>query len=353
MQRVFAATAVALVWLVAPIEPAAAQGRLEIVQVPAPSLAGNRLGTASEQTAAVYLPQSYGRSSARRYPVIYLLHGIFDSHETWLAYVDIAERLDRLIAARRIPDVIVVMPDGFNIYGGGFYRNSPVSGNWGDFVTDDLVRFTDERYRTLARAGGRALAGWSMGGYGAIHLAMERPGLYSVVYAISPCCLAPVEDLGFGNDAWQRAYRFEGEADLQAAMEARDFYAVAGIGVLTAFSPAPEAAPFFVDFPFVIERGQVVPEDGVFDAYVARFPLSQVAQHRDALAGLRAFGMDYGVDDQYAHIPTATRQFSLRLSELRIPHRLEVYDGDHREHVAERLESIVLPFIASALDAPQ
>jgi hypothetical protein len=63
--------------------------------------------------------------------------------------------------------------------------------------------------------------------------------------------------------------------------------------------------------------------------------------------------MDYGVDDQYAHIPTATRQFSLRLSELRIPHRLEVYDGDHREHVAERLESIVLPFIASALDAPQ
>jgi S-formylglutathione hydrolase FrmB len=353
MRYLAAAFVAMLVCVVALSGNAAAQGRVEIVQVPAPSLAGNRLGTAPEQTAAVYLPPSYHAATGRRYPVIYLLHGIFDSHETWLEYVDLAERLDRLIAAERIPEVIVMMPDGGNIYGGGFYRNSPVSGKWGDFVTEDLVRFTDSRYRTLARAGGRAIAGWSMGGYGAIHLAMGHPGLYSVVYAISPCCLSPVEDLGFGNDAWQRAYRFENEADLAAAMEARDFYAVAGIGVLTAFSPAPDAAPFFVDFPFVVERGQVVPKNGVFDAYVARFPLSRVAQHRDALAGLRAFGIDYGVNDQYAHIPVATREFSLRLAELRIPHRLDVYDGDHRERVAERMETTVLPFIGAALDPPQ
>jgi S-formylglutathione hydrolase len=353
MRMLLAAAALAAAWLLAPSGAAFAQGRIEEVQVAAPSLANNLIGTPAEQTAAIYLPRSYRRASGRRYPVIYLLHGVFDSHDTWLGYVDIKARLDRLIASERIREVIVVMPDGGNTYGGGFYRNSPVTGNWRDFVTDDLVSFVDARYRTLARPGGRAVAGWSMGGYGAIHIAMERPGLFSVAYAISPCCLAPVDDLGFGNDAWQRAYAYDEPSDIQAAFENNDFYPVAAIGVLSAFAEAPAEGPFHVRFPVVLENGQFVPGGEAYDGYIARFPLSQLAQRRSALLGLRAFGMEFGIDDQFTHIPVATRMFSERLSELRVPHRLDVYDGDHRQEVAARMESIILPFITAALDPPE
>ena len=110
---------------------------LEVV-VPAPSLEGNLMGSATEQGVAIYLPPSYELEPERRYPVIYLLHGIFDRYDTWLTDgFDAPGILDRLIAAGEIPELITVMPNGVNQLGGGFYRNSPVSGNWADFIAND------------------------------------------------------------------------------------------------------------------------------------------------------------------------------------------------------------------------
>ena len=105
-----------------------AAGRTVLVDVPMPALAGNLLGTSDVQSAAVYLPPSYDREPERRFPVVYLLHGIFDSHETWTEHTDVPAILDRLIAGGGIDETIVVMPDGGNRYGGGFYRNSPSAG---------------------------------------------------------------------------------------------------------------------------------------------------------------------------------------------------------------------------------
>src|SRR5437870_782843 len=109
-------------------------GQIVEVQVPAPALEGNLLGTPTVQPASIYLPASYAHASARRYPVIYLLHGYADTRETWLSYIHIKDILDRDIAAHRIPETIVVMSDATNVYGGGFYRNSSVSGHWADYV---------------------------------------------------------------------------------------------------------------------------------------------------------------------------------------------------------------------------
>ena len=186
--------------------PLAAQSRVVVADVPAPALAGNRVGTPTTQSAAIYLPAGYDRETTRRYRTLYLLHGIFDSHETWTGYFDVPAMLDRLIEAGDIPAAIVVMPNGGNRYGGGFYMDSPTSGNWATYITRDLVGYVDARYRTRPNAASRAVVGHSMGGYGAIHLSMERPGVFGVAYAMSPCCLAPVEDVGFGNVAWGRAF---------------------------------------------------------------------------------------------------------------------------------------------------
>lgn len=340
-------------WAQESVAQAQSRGQVQEIVAPAPSLDGNRLGTPAEQHVSVYLPPSYGRG-ARRYPVIYLLHGIADSRRTWLTYIGVQGILDRAIAARRIPEAIVVMPDAGNIYGGGFYRDSPVSGGWETYIADDLVHYVDAHYRTLARAGGRAVVGWSMGGYGAIHIAMDRPGLFAAAYGISPCCLAPVEDLGGGNDAWRRALAMQSPADIQAAAQNNDFYPVAIMGILSAFSPAPDSPPFFVRFPYRIDEAhQVAPDPRTYEAWAAAFPVNEIDRARAALLGLRAFGIDYGVGDQYAHIPAATRLFSDRLTEARIPHRFEVYDGDHRTKVAQRLETVVLPYVANALDPPE
>ncbi|HEX6590016.1 MAG TPA: alpha/beta fold hydrolase [Longimicrobiales bacterium] len=322
-----------------------------VVEVPAPALAGNRVGTPTTQSAAIYLPAGYERETTRRYPVVYLLHGIFDSHETWTDHFEVPALLDRLIAAGDLPAVIVVMPNGGNRYGGGYYVDSPTTGGWSTFVARDLVAFVDARYRTRARSDARAIVGHSMGGFGAIHVPMEHPGVFGVAYAISPCCLAPVEDVGFGNVAWRTAFGWDAIADYERALETQDFYPVAALGILSAMSPdtSASAAPFFVDFPFAMTRGEVVVDEAEWLAYVERFPVARADDRRAALASLRALGMDYGTGDQFLHIPAATLAFSQRLGELRVPHLLDVYDGDHRDRVAERLESFVLPWVGRAL----
>lgn len=332
-------------------QPAPAAGRVVEVEVPAPSLEGNLLGTATVQGAAIYLPPSYDLEPSRRYPVVYLLHGIFDEYGVWLDRFGVPSILDRLIASSEIPELLVVMPNGGNRYGGGFYRDSPVSGNWGSYIASDLVEFVDTEFRTLADRRARAVVGHSMGGYGAIHLAMTRSDVYSVAWAMSPCCLAAIDDVGFGNQAWKTAARAESSEDVEALLEARDFYPVAALALATAFTADPEAPPLYVDFPFDIVRGETVLDEQEYDAYLDSLPLRQVRQYRDALRSLSGLAMDVGLGDQFLHIPTGTLALSERLGEERIPDLLDVYDGDHRQLVSERLERIVLPWAAARLPA--
>lgn len=185
------------------------EGRIVEVEVPAPALEGNLLETPDVQDVAVYLPPNYDGQPDRRFPVVYLLHGIFDDYGVWTEHLEVPSMLDRLIADAEIPDLIVVMPNGGNRYGGGYYRNSPVSGNWANYIADDLVGYVDAMWRTLPLTESRAVIGHSMGGYGALNLAMNRPGVFSVVWAQSPCCLSPRDDFGFGNDAWKGGVKFD------------------------------------------------------------------------------------------------------------------------------------------------
>ncbi|MEW7008397.1 alpha/beta hydrolase [Lentilitoribacter sp. EG35] len=319
-------------------------GRIEEVKVPAPALTGNLLKTPDIQNVAVYLPPGYDKNLEQNYAVIYLLHGIFDDRGVWSENYKVPEILDRLISTGKIPELIVVMPDGGNKYGGGYYRNSSVSGHWADYIADDLVSFIDENFRTLAKVDSRAIIGHSMGGYGALNLAMTQPGVFSVVWALSPCCLSARDDLSFGNDAWKRAAAVNSEEDLLDLIEKRDFYPIATIGILNAFSPNAKAPPVYANFPFDIVRGEVVLDDLLYDRYLDALPSRQVHNARKALRDLRGLAIGVGLGDQFLHIPTGTLEFSHRLGQERIPHRLDVYAGDHRQHVSERLENIILPW---------
>ena len=324
-------------------------GRVVEVEIPAPSLAGNLMGTATTQSATVYLPRGYDDVD-RRYPTVYLLRGIFDTAAVWTNFYNLPAMLDGLISAGRIPETVVVLPTAANELGGGYYRDSPVSGNWASYIATDLIGFVDGTFRTRASPESRAVIGHSMGGYGALHLTMTRPGIFAVAWAMSPCCLEPVDDLGFGNAAWRRTFGFDEQSDLVAALEANDFYAVATLGALTAFSPDPDNPPFYVSFPFDLVRGELVVKEGAYDSYLDRFPVRHVAAAREALRGLRGLALDAGIGDQFRHIPANTLEFSRRLGEQRIPHLLDIYDGDHRQQVSRRLEELILPWVLERLD---
>jgi enterochelin esterase-like enzyme len=146
------------------------------------SLVSPALGGRS-QPVDVYLPPGYATSPQRRYPVIYLLHGVPGRPAAFLETVRLGVVEDELVALHRIRPAILVMPFGST---GSFTDEEWANGvransNWEAFVARDLVRAVDRRYRTIPTGRARALAGLSEGGYGSLNIGLHHPGEFDVL----------------------------------------------------------------------------------------------------------------------------------------------------------------------------
>jgi len=135
------------------------------------------------QPVDVYLPPGYAQHPARRYPVLYLLHGVPGRPGAFLATVRMGVVEDELVALHRARPAILVMPFGST---GSFTDKEWANGirkheGWETFVARDLVRAVDNRYRTIASQDGRAIGGLSEGGYGAINIAVHHPREFKLV----------------------------------------------------------------------------------------------------------------------------------------------------------------------------
>ena len=123
-----------------------------------------------EMVINVLLPRLYEQSE-RRYPVLYLCHGLTSNYHEF-EYVGVPEYLNRF-------DMIVVMVD----VGNSWYVNWAVSGdgeqnNFADHVCKDIIGYVDKNFRTIPERKGRAINGISMGGFGAISLGLSHPDLF-------------------------------------------------------------------------------------------------------------------------------------------------------------------------------
>ena len=150
----------------------------------------------------VYLPAAYAADPARRFPVVYLLHGYFGNETSWIVRGQVSAVADSAFAAGVAP-MILVMPDGDQSFWVDWDRSPGVpcdaaaalgepvaeacvpASRYGTYVARDLVAEVDSRFRTIARRSGRAIAGISAGGTGALVLAFISPDVFSAVASFS------------------------------------------------------------------------------------------------------------------------------------------------------------------------
>ena len=324
-------------------------GTLSSDIVHAVSLEGNLLGDSPDRSVIVYLPPGYEKQVKVRYPVVYWLHG-YDgngwnkpkTNTSTDSMSRLREAMDRAIAAGKARPMIIVMPDGNNKYGGGFYTNSAATGNWEDFITIELVKHIDAKYRTLPNVASRGIAGHSMGGYGAIKLAMKHPELYGVVYGLSACCLG--WDAAFlENKIWSEILSFKTPEDAaKASIGARLAFARSA-----AWSSNPAKAPLFFDTLFTNEEGALKMVNDVFARWSANMPVAMTDQYRPNLLRLRAIAFDVGRQDNLLGL---NRLLSAAFKRNQIPHTFEEYEGDHTNKIPERVETRMLPFFSRTLE---
>jgi enterochelin esterase family protein len=306
-------------------------------------LRNNPLGDPHRRRVPVYLPPGYDEGQDR-YPVVYLLAGFTGRGSFMLndsAFDEnIQERMDRLIAADQVRPMILVLPDGFTRYGGSQYLNSSATGRYEDHLIEEVIPYIDSRYRTLAEAGYRAIAGKSSGGYGALVQAMRHPDIFGATACHSG-------DMNFDYCYKPDFVKFLDAAGHHSILAAEDlaqflagfhprmqpkpahFFDLIHISAMAAcYSPNP-ASPCGFDLPFEFYTGRLRPD--VWQRWLTQDPVTMVQTERytEALRSLKLLYLDCGNRDEYA-LHYGARILAEQLTQLGIPHRHEEFDGGHR-----------------------
>ena len=143
----------------------------------------------TERDYSIYLPGSYDEDSLRRYPVLYLMHGGGGAHTDWERWNQLSKMADSLTSCGAIEDMVVVCPEG-NQQNMMYFNASPHDDGtpdwkYEDYFFQELVPFIENNYRVRTDKGGRAIAGFSMGGGAATVYGVHHPEMFAMVYHIS------------------------------------------------------------------------------------------------------------------------------------------------------------------------
>jgi putative tributyrin esterase len=243
----------------------------------------------------VILPPDYRASSATRYPVLYLLHGFGGHYGDWATRTNIAD-----YAARY--RMIVVMPEGNN----GWYTDSTsvATGKYESYILKELIPDVQKRYRTIEARYGRAVAGLSMGGYGALKFGLKSPETFVFVGSLSGALAAAT---------WT-------EDDLKNLKSISD-------SLVAAFGPVGSETRKANDI-YEIARG-------LSAARVAALPY---------------FYLDCGTED---FLVSLNQQFAALLREKKIPHEYRELPGDHNWAYWDQQVPEVLQLAAQKLRLPR
>jgi hypothetical protein len=281
-------------------------GRLDELTIESAALRGNPLGDPHVRPLWVYVPPGYDDSHAR-YPSIYVLQGYTGQLAMWRNRTPyrqpFPETADLGIAAGEIPPCILVFVDAWTALGGSQFVDSPGTGNYHTYLCDEVVRFVDANYRTLAEPAHRGVSGKSSGGFGAFITPMLRPDLFGGLashagdslyeHLYLPEFAKIVRSL---RDKYDGSYeRFWKDFHARAPMSREDDSTLVMIyGCAACFSAEGDGT---VTLPFDLSTGVV--DEAVWQRWLDWDPVRMVPRHADALRGLKAIYIDAGTRDEW------------------------------------------------------
>ncbi len=298
-------------------------GTLVVDSLTSTILKDNKIHMDPLRKVYIYLPASYN-TSKRSYPVVFYFHTIFNNPTQFLGSSGIKSLLDKAFESKLSREFILVIPDCSSPTAGSFYENSSTSGRWLDYITQELVPFIDKKYRSIPQKESRAVTGETMGGRGALFLAITRPDLFNVVYALHPVAT------GMGNVPWVNM-----DINWEKIHQAKSYEELTGLGftplflmIQQAFLPNPNRPPFYCDLMFEPEDGKMKLNVDNMQKVKELFLLDHcVEQNRQKLLQLKAIAFDWGRFDPIQDHVISAERFSRQLQDLGINHEAEEYAG--------------------------
>ncbi len=255
---------------------------------------------------SIFLPPSFSKNPSRTFPVVYFLHGLNNDETSWTVerYGHVQNSLEQMMIAGKLPEFIMVHPRGES----SFYCNSlDGTKRYEDLLTQELITYMENNYRASKGRENRSIAGTSMGGYGALKIAMKYPDRYGAVVGQSPIVFPGVNPLAVSEE-----------------MKASRFYS------------------FFVNMLKPVFGDPV--QQPIWDA---NNPLVLAKSRK--LDGLKIY-FDYGTDDRYipmTHLDEGCKALDKILTDSNVPHTFKIRQGEPHGWalVSAHLEE-TLPFLS-------
>jgi hypothetical protein len=323
--------------------------QIVIRQLRSENIARNKVGTSPVRNMLVYLPAGYSESSPQRYPVIYFLPNPFEeSYRFDFDHKDAKNLFDQAIAAGVVGKFILVAVDMATPLGTSWYVNSPTTGNWEDFMIQEVVPYIDANFKTLPNRNSRGIAGVFIGGYGAIRFGMRHPDVFGSVYAMHPVGTGTGVRVSAAIPKW----------DILANAKSMDDVKKDGVTwifatMFQAHLPDPDKPPLFIDLLARQQGDQLIIDPKLMERFRNNFYLeTMIPQYADNLKSLRGFKFDWTREDgNFDHV-YANQAFTRKLNEYGIPHGADEYNGpsnDANWGPDGRIYTEVLPFFQKHL----
>lgn len=344
-------------------------GTVQKLEITSESIAKNLVGENNVKVVQVYLPPNYEKNKDKNYPVVYFLTGFGDLTFHWFnkSYdnLSISESMDALINTGTSKDIIIAVVSGKNIYGGSFYSNSPITGNWEDFVVKEVVEKIDLNFRTIKSKNSRGIAGHSMGAHGALEIAMKYPEIFSSVYALSPGMFDEngLEDFLFDNNGTKneiinRKNEFEklngtklesARASLLGAVRKNSW---TNMKYVYGFAYSGNAkAKTYLDIPYS-KVGEDIKENENLDKWENGFGniKGKLADYNAKDKKLKAIGIEVGERDEFPWLVRGCDYLNNEMAKMGIDSFYIKFDGMHQDKVKSRFENYLIPFFNENLE---
>lgn len=313
------------------------QGRFEELTLVSQALKGNPLGDPHERPLWVYVPPRYDAEPGRRYPTIYVIQGLTGQLDMWHNRAPFRrtfpELVDELFSTAGTPPCVVVLVDCWTSLGGSQFLDSPGTGRYHTYLCDEIVPFIDARFRTLAGAPHRGIAGKSSGGYGAMVTPMLRPDLFGGLAthagdALFEVCHQPQfrESVRVLRDEYGGSFaKFWEDFRSRPAFSKDSDNQLLNDWCMAACYSADEDGT--VRLPYDTTTAELIPE--VWERWLRWDPVRMVPQHAEALRGMRAIYLDCGKRDQW-FLDLGAEAFRRALAAIGVTDvQFELFDATH------------------------
>ena len=336
-------------WAPAANLPGMLSGKLVTLVHESDALRGNPLGDPFVRELPVYLPPDCGKDV----PLIAVLAGFGGNGQGALHGTpwdpSFPDRYERLLKEGLCPPAAFIFPDGFTRYGGSQYMNSNATGSYEDWLVDEVFPYVENELGVGGRPARRGLMGKSSGGFGALHVCLNRPEMFRALASHSGDAYF---ELGYKPDFGRLLEVLEKHGGVQGFLDAFEsaqristpmFIAMSVFAMASVYSPDPDE-PLGVALPVDVQTGRLREE--IWSRWLEHDPVAMAEQKGDALRDYEVVFIDAGLTDEY-HLQFGARQLVESLKAHRVSVEQQEFDGGHMG-VRYRYESS-LPFMTKAL----